>query len=199
MSHPLDHPQLIQLTLESAKRKRKSWKGINPIRKSVRLNKASVCSIIAIDFSDDESYHEDFEDNDDLKKASIGVVDDESYHGGSKDNENLEEEILENITHPLENKWQLTLYHYEKSNGLNLTKDKLRLVQKFMGHLRTFYRFTEDSTIAYSLNTIYKFLITNNCKLPIGASIFEIPLVVSVAPYQYRIARDLREQEMDHP
>ena len=154
--------------------------------------------VIETKFLDEESYHGYSEDNDNISKTCIKIVDDESYHGESEDNENLEEEVLENITHPLENEWQLTLYHFEKSNNLNLTEDKLRLVQKFIRHPRTFYRFSRDPTIAYPLNTIYEFLITNNCKFIVGGSIFEKPSMISVAPYQYRTTRILKEQEMDH-
>ena len=64
---------------------------------------------------------------------------------------------------------------------------------------RTFYRFTEDPTIAHLLHIVHKFLIANNYRLPVGASIFEIPSVVSIAPYQYRTAHGLRAQEMDCP
>jgi len=198
MSNSLDLLPLNQSKLELAKRKRKSWKGVTSIRKNARLNKYSVPLIIETKFSDEESYHGDSEDNDNLSETCIRIVDDESYHGDSKDNENPEEEVLENITQPLENEWQLTLYHSEKSNDLNLIEDKLRLVQKFIRCLRTFYRFSRDPIIAYSLNTIYEFMITKNCRLSVGASIFEKPSMISVARYQYRTARGLRDQEMDH-
>jgi len=80
------------------------------------------------DFSDDESYHGDFEDNNDPIKTCIKIIDDESYHGDSKDNENPKEEVLENIVQPIENQLQLVLYRSKKYNDLNITKDKLRLV-----------------------------------------------------------------------
>jgi len=77
--------------------------------------------VIKIKLSDEESYHGDSEDNDNLSETCIKIVDDESYHGDSKDNENPEEEVQENITHPLENEWPLILYHSEKFDDLNLT------------------------------------------------------------------------------
>ena len=199
ISNSLDLPSTNQSKPELAKRKRKSWKGVTSIRKSARLNKDSVPLVIETKILDEESYHKDFEDNDNLNKTCTRIIDDKSYHGDSEDNENTEEEVLENINNPLDNEWKLTLYHSKKSNDLNLTKEKLRLVQKFIRHLGTFYEFFRDPTIAYSLNTIYDFMITNNCRLPVGAFIFEKPSVISVILYQYRIARGLREQEMDRP
>ena len=153
--------------------------------------------VIETKISNEESYHGDSKYNDNLSETCTRTIDDESYHGDSEDNKNLEEEVLENINHPLDNEWQLTLYHSKKYNDLNLTEEKLRLVQKFIGRLGTFYKFSRDPTIAYSLNAIYDFMITNNCRLPIGASIFEKNSMISVTPYRYRTTRSLREQEMD--
>ena len=81
MSNSLGHSQLDQLKLEQIKRKRKSSKGITPIRKSARLNKTSTPFVVKIDF-----------------------LDDESYHGDSEDNENLEGEIFGNLVQPSKNK-----------------------------------------------------------------------------------------------
>jgi len=197
MINSLDLPPNNQSKLELAKRKRKSWKGVTSIRKSARLNKNSVPLVIEIKLLDEESYHGDFEDNDNLSEICTKIIDDESYHGDSEDNESPKEEVLENINHPLDNECQLTLYHSRKSNDLDLTEEKLRLVQKLIRCPGTFYEFSKDPTIAYSLNTIYDFMITNNCRLPVGASIFEKPSMISIAPYQYRITRSLRKQEMD--
>ena len=77
----LDYPSLIQSSPKQNKRKRKMWKGIMPIRKSVRLTKISTPFVVKIDFPNDESYHDD-----------------------SEDNETLEGEILENLAQPFENK-----------------------------------------------------------------------------------------------
>jgi len=118
-----------------------------PTRKSARLNKESVPWVIENKLLDDESYHGDSEDNDSL------------------DNETLEGEILENLVQPFENKSQLVLYHLIKSNNMNLTENKLRLIQKFIEHSRAFYMFSEDPTIAYSLHKIYEFLTLNGIKL----------------------------------
>ena len=74
------------LVQSSPKRKRKTWKGIEPTRKSTRLNKESAPWVIENKLADDESYHGDFGDNDSL------------------DNETLKGEILENLVQPLENK-----------------------------------------------------------------------------------------------
>jgi len=133
-------------------------------KKSARLNKASVPLAIEIDFLYDESYHRDFEDNDDPSKIGIKIIDDEHYHGDSKENENPKEEVLENIVQTLENQLQLVLYCFEKSNDLNLTEDKLRLVQEFITCPRIFYRFTKDPTITHSLYIIYKILTINSLK-----------------------------------
>jgi len=103
MSNPLDLPPTNQSKPEPAKRKRKSWKGVTTIRKSARLNKNSVPLVIEIELSDEESYHGDSEDNDNLSETCTKIIDDESYHGDFEDNENPEEEILENINHPLNN------------------------------------------------------------------------------------------------
>ena len=86
MDNSLGHSQPNQLKLEQIKRKRKSWKGIMPIRKSARLIKTSTPFVVKTDFPTDESYHGDFEDNDSL------------------DNETLEGKILENLVQHLENK-----------------------------------------------------------------------------------------------
>jgi len=93
MSNSLD----LQSKPELAKRKRKSWKGVTSIRKSARLNKDSIPLVIETKILDEESYHGDFEDNDNLSETFIRIVDDESYHGDFEDNENPKEEI----THPL--------------------------------------------------------------------------------------------------
>jgi len=100
--------------------------------------------------------------------TNIKIIDDESYHGDSEDNENPEEEILENINCLLNNERQLTLYHSKKYNDLNLTEEKLRLAQKFIRCLGTFYEFSRDPTISNSLTTIYDFMITNNYRFPLG-------------------------------
>jgi len=97
MNDSLDLLLLNQSKLEPTKRKRKSWKGITSIRKSARLNKASVPLAVETNFSNDESYHRDFEDNDDPRKTCIKIIDNESYHGESEDNENHKENVLENI------------------------------------------------------------------------------------------------------
>jgi len=70
MSNSLGHSQSDQLKLEQIKRKRKSWKWIILIRKSARLNKTSISFVVKIDFSNDDSYHGDFEDNDGSEKIS---------------------------------------------------------------------------------------------------------------------------------
>ena len=163
------------------------------------MNKNSVPLVIETKLSYEESYHGDFKDNDNLNEAYTKTLDDESYHGDSEDNENLEEEILENINCPLNNEKQLTLYHSEKSNDLNLTKDKLRLAQRFIRCPRTFYEFSRDLTIANSVNAIYDFMTTNNCRFPIGASPFKKYFEIRVTPYQYRTIDSLSRQEMDLP
>jgi len=48
-----------------------------------------------------------------------------------------------------------------------------------------FYEFSRDLTIANLVNDIYDFMITNNCRLPVGASPFEKALEIRVPPYQY--------------
>ena len=151
------------------------------------MNKNSVPLVIETKLSDEESYHGDSEDNDNLNEAYTKIIDDESYHGDSEDNENLEGEILENIDCPLNNEKQLMLYHSEKTNDLNLTEDKLRLAQRFIRCPGTFYEFSRDLTIANSVNAIYDFMTTNNCRFPIGPSPFEKALEIRVPPYQYRI------------
>jgi len=128
MNDSLNLLPLNQSKLEPTKRKRKSWKCVTSIRKSVRLNKASVPLAIETNFLDEEPYHGDSKDNDDPSHTYIKIIVDETYHGDSKDNENLEEEVLENIFQTLENKLQLVLYHSKKSNDLNLNGDELRLV-----------------------------------------------------------------------
>jgi len=65
MNDSLDFLSLNQSKPEPTKRKRKSWKGVTSIRKSGRLNKASVPLAIETNFTNEESYHEYFEDNDD--------------------------------------------------------------------------------------------------------------------------------------
>ena len=52
-------------------RKKRSQKGIVPIRKSARLTKTSTPLVIKIDFSNDESYHENLEDNETLERESL--------------------------------------------------------------------------------------------------------------------------------
>ena len=42
-------------------------------------------------------------------------------------------------------------------------------------------------------------MITKNCRLPVGAYPFEKSFEIRVAPYQYRTADGLSEQEMDRP
>ena len=56
------------------KRKRKSWKGIMPIRKSARLIKTSTPFVVKTNFSNDESYHGDSEDNDSSDGETLGNV-----------------------------------------------------------------------------------------------------------------------------
>jgi len=126
------------------------------------LNKNSVPLVIETKLLDEESYHGDSEDNDNLNEAYTKIIDDESYHGDSEDNENLEEEILGNIDYPLNNEKKLTLYHSKKSNDLNLTKDKLRLAQRFIRCPGTFYEFSRYFTLANSVNAIYDFMTTDN-------------------------------------
>jgi len=163
------------------------------------LNKNSVPLVIETKLSDEESYHGDSKDNDNLNEAYIKIVDEESYHGDSEDNENPEEEILGNIDCPLNSEKQLTLYCSGKTNGLNLNEDKLRLAQRFVRCPRMFYEFSRDLTIANSVNAIYDFMITNNCKLSIRASPSKKTLEIRVPPYQYRTADGLSRQEMDCP
>ena len=194
MSNPLDLPLTNQSKPEPSKRKWKSWKGVTTIRKSARLNKNSVPLVIETKLSDEESYHGDFEDNDNLNEAYTKIIDDESYHGDSEDNENPEEKFLGNINCPLNNEKQLTLYRSEKYNDLNLTEDKLRLAQRFIRYPGTFYEFSRDLTIANSMNAIYDFMTTNNCRFPIGVSPFEKVIEIRVPPYQYRIINDLNRQ-----
>ena len=191
MSNPLYLPLTNQSKTKPSKRKQKSWKGVTIIRKSARLNKNKVPLVIKTKLSDEESYHGDSEDNDNLNEAYTKTIDDESYHGDSKDNENPEEEILGNIDFPLNNEKQLMLYCYEKSNDSNLTEDKLRLAQRFIRCLRTFYEFSRDITISNSVNAIYDFMTTNNCRLPIGASLFKKAFEIRVPPYQYMITSGL--------
>ena len=169
------------------------------IRKSARLNKTSTPLAVEIDFLDDESYHGDFEDNDDPRKIGIEEIDDESYHGDSEDNKNLEEEILEDIVQPPENKLQLVLYRSVKSNDMNLSKDKLRLVQEFIRHLEVFYRFTRDSTIAHLLHIIYEFFTTNDLRSLIRTLPFDLTFFFSISIVQKRIAYSLNSKEMDCP
>ena len=101
-----DYPQLVQALLKQNKKKRKSWKGIVPTRKSTRLNKESDPWIIKNELLNDESYHGDFEDND-----------------------SLDGETLENNIQNFENDLQVILYRSQRFNDWNLTKEKLRLVQ----------------------------------------------------------------------
>jgi len=108
-------------------RKRKSWKGVTSIRKSARLNKASVPLAIEINLSDEEYHHRYSKDNDNPSQTCIKIIDDQSYHGDSEGNENPKKEVLENIVQPLKN--QLFLFYSKKSNNLNLNEDKLRMVQ----------------------------------------------------------------------
>lgn len=150
------------------------------------MNKNSVPLAIEAKLSDDESYHGDSEDNDNLNEVYTKIIDDESYHGDSEDNENPEEEILGNRYYPLNSEKQLMLYHPEKTNDLNLTDDKLRLAQRFIRCPEIFYEFSRDLTIANLVNAIYDFMTTNNCRLPIGASPFEKAFEIRVLPYQYR-------------
>jgi len=91
MNNSLDLLPSHQSKPKLAKRKRKSWKGVTSIRKSARLNKDSVPLVIETKFSDEKSYHGDFEDNDNLSEICTRIVDDEPYHGDSEDNENPEE------------------------------------------------------------------------------------------------------------
>ena len=149
--------------------------------------------VIETKLSDEESYHGDSEYNDNLSETCTRTIDDESYHGDSEDNENPKKEVLENINHPLDNEWKLTLYHSQKSNDLNLTEEKLRLIQKFIRRPEIFFEFSRDPTIAYLLNIIYDFMITNNCRLPVGAPISKKPSMISVTPYRYRTSHGLRE------
>ena len=128
MSNSLGHLQSNQLKLEQIKRKRKSYKGVMPIRKSARLNKTSTPFVVKIDFLDDDSYHGDSKDNDGLRKIAIGEIDDESYQGVLEDTDNLEEGIIEDLVQPFENKSQLFLYHFIKANNMNLIGNKLRLI-----------------------------------------------------------------------
>jgi len=107
--------------------------------------------------------------------------------------------FLGNIDYPLNNEMQLMLYHSKKSNDSNLIEDKLRLAQRFIRCLGMFYEFSRDLTIANSVNAIYDFMTTNNCRFPIGASPFEKALEKRVSPYQYRIVDSLSRQEMDRP
>jgi len=162
------------------------------------LNKNSVPLVIETKLSDEESYHEDSEYNDNLNEAYTKIIDDESYHGDFEDNENLEEEILGNIDCPLNNEKKLTLYHSKKFNDSNLIEDKLRLAQRFIRCPGTFYEFSRDITISNSMNAIYDFMNYNNCRLPFGASPFEKAFEIRVPPYQYRIIDGLSRQEMDH-
>jgi len=98
MSNSLDILPLNQSKPELAKRKRKSWKGVTSIRKSARLNKDSVPLIIETKFSDEESYYEDYECNDNLSETCIRIVDDKSYHGMILEFFNyLEQPLLEMI------------------------------------------------------------------------------------------------------
>ena len=147
--------------------------------------------------SDEESYHGDLEDNDNLNESYTKTVDEESYHGDFEDNENPEGEILGDLEYHLNNERQLTLYCSRKTNDLNLNEDKLRLVQRFMRCPGMFYEFFRDLDMANSVNAIYDFMITNNCRLFIRASPFEKTLEIRVPPYQYEIINGLSSQEMD--
>ena len=163
------------------------------------MNKNSVPLVIETKLSDEESYHGDSEDNDNLNEAYTKIVDEESYHGDSEDNENPEGEILRNIDFPLNNEKQLTLYRSEKTNDLNLNEDKLKLAQRFVRCPGIFYEFSRDLTIDNLVNAIYDFMITNDCRLSIMASPFEKVLEIRVPPYQYRTIDGLSKQEMDCP
>jgi len=163
------------------------------------LNKNSAPPAIETILLNEESYHGHFEDNDNLNEAYTKIIDEESYHGDSEDNENLEGEILGNIDCPLNSEKQLTLYCSRKTNDLNLNKDKIRLAQRFVRCLGIFYEFARDLTIANSMNAIYNFMITNDCRLSVGAPPFEKTLEIRVPPYQYRTVGGLSRQEMDHP
>jgi len=110
------------------------------------LNKNSVPLVIKTKLSDEESYHGDSEDNDNLKESY--TIDEESYHGDSKDNEHPKGEIEGNIDYHLNNERQLTLYRSRKTNDLNLNKDKLRLEQKLLRCPRMFYEFSRDLDMA---------------------------------------------------
>ena len=162
------------------------------------MNKNSVPLVIETKLSDEESYHGDSEDNDNLNEAYTKTIDEESYHGDSEDNENPKGEILENIHCPPNSEKQLTLYRSRKTNDLNLNKDKLRLAQRFVRCPGMFYEFARDLTVAKLMNAFYNFMVTNDCKLSVGASPFEKALEIRVSPYQYRTIDGLSNQEMDH-
>lgn len=144
------------------------------IKKSARLNKTSTPLAVETNFLDNESYHGDFEDNNDPRKIGIDEIDDESHHGDLKYDENLEEEILEDIVRPPKNKLQLFLYHSVKSNDMNLIQDKLSLVQEFIGHHGVFYRLIEDPIIPHSLHITYEFLTTNDLRLLVWTLPFDL-------------------------
>ena len=199
MSNSLDLLPLNQSKPEPAKRKRKSWKGVTSIRKSARLNKASVPLVIKTNFSDEESYHGYFEDNDNPSKTCIRLTDDESYHGESEDNEKPKEEVLDSIVQPLENQLQLVLYWSKKSNDLNFNEDKLRLAQEFITCPRIFYRFIEDPTITHSLHEIYEFLTINSLRSPSRITLAKPTFLWYTLTNQNRTTYGLNNTEMDHP
>jgi len=174
------YPSLVQSSPEQNKRKRKTWKGIVPTRKSARLNKESAPWVSKNKLLDDESYHGDSKDNDSL------------------DNETLEGEILENLVQPLENRSQLVLYRLVKSNNMNLTENKLRLIQKFIEHSGAFYKFSKDPTIAYSLHKIYEFLTVNGLRFSFRTLLNEPILFPSILIDHNKTTHVLNSVEMDH-
>lgn len=170
MDNSLGHSQPNQLKIVQIKGKRKSWKEIMPIRKSARLTKISTPFVVKTIFLDDECYHGDLEDN-----------------------ETLEGEILENLAQPFKNKSQLVLYHPLRYNNMNLSKDKLRLIQEFIRHFGVFYRFTRDPTIMYS----YEFLTVSGLKLSLRTLLNELIFFLSILIDHNRTAHGLSLVGMD--
>ena len=119
------------------------------------MNKNSVPLVIKTKLSDEESYHGDSEDNDNLKESYTKMVDEDSYHGDSEDNKNHEGEILGDLDYHLNNERQLILYRFGKTNDLNLNEDKLRLAQRFVRCPGMFYEFSRELDMANLVNAIY--------------------------------------------
>ena len=150
-----DYPSLVQSSPEQNKRKRKTWEGTMPTRKSARLNKESAPWIV-----------------------ENKLPDEESYHGDSEDNVSSDGETLEHVSKIFKNDLSLTMYRPNIFNNWNLTKEKLRLVQQFMKDFKMFYKFAKDTSTTYSFHYLWKFKTTNNLTSIIRASFIKLALTI---------------------